>query len=307
MDGAIEGRHDRVLGGLLGVACGDSLGATTEFERAPRPREQWVTEIVGGGVFGLPAGAPTDDTELTLALLRAYEACGHDGGPELVEAACDHFVAWFEQGPPDVGVTTATALSALRAGVSWRVAGDTTPQAQANGSLMRCIPTGLARHDEAVRRREAAELSLPTHASAVCLDACVAYCDVVSALVDGVGVVAALEAPAGRRGATPEVDAVLTDPATAPGQPLPFQSGGWVLTALRIAVWAVRQERSAEDLLVEIVNHGGDADTNGAIAGGLLGVRDGASALPARWVERLQVGDELRRGAQVLLDLRTRG
>ncbi len=35
---------------------------------------------------------------------------------------------------------------------------------------------------------------------------------------------------------------------------------------------------------VGIVNLGGDADTNGACAGGLLGVRDGADAVPARWV-----------------------
>lgn len=42
-----------------------------------------------------------------------------------------------------------------------------------------------------------------------------------------------------------------------------------------------------------MANLGGDADTTAAVAGGLLGVRDGAAAIPARWVERLEYRDRL--------------
>jgi ADP-ribosylglycohydrolase len=36
------------------------------------------------------------------------------------------------------------------------------------------------------------------------------------------------------------------------------------------------------------VNLGDNADTTAAVAGGLLGARDGVAAIPARWQERLE-------------------
>ena len=38
---------------------------------------------------------------------------------------------------------------------------------------------------------------------------------------------------------------------------------------------------------------GGDADTNGAVAGALLGCKLGASALPATWLNELKYKDWL--------------
>jgi ADP-ribosylglycohydrolase len=40
---------------------------------------------------------------------------------------------------------------------------------------------------------------------------------------------------------------------------------------------------SFEAALIDVVNRGGDADTNGAITGALLGARHGAAAIPDRW------------------------
>lgn len=42
----------------------------------------------------------------------------------------------------------------------------------------------------------------------------------------------------------------------------------------------------------DIVRVGNDTDTNAAIAGGLLGARDGLPAIPAGWVEVLQFREE---------------
>ncbi|MGI5183805.1 ADP-ribosylglycohydrolase family protein [Dactylosporangium sp. CA-152071] len=42
------------------------------------------------------------------------------------------------------------------------------------------------------------------------------------------------------------------------------------------------------------------ADTNAAIAGGLLGVRDGASAIPAEWLALPQYADEFGTAADSL-------
>lgn len=51
----------------------------------------------------------------------------------------------------------------------------------------------------------------------------------------------------------------------------------------------------------------GDTDTNGAIAGGLLGVRDGVDAIPDRWIDLLQYRDKMRAAAPQLVAMRSRG
>ena len=56
------------------------------------------------------------------------------------------------------------------------------------------------------------------------------------------------------------------------------------------AVKAIAQTESFEDAVVRVVNLGGDADTIGAIAGGLAGAIYGFSAIPERWKNCLADG-----------------
>jgi ADP-ribosyl-[dinitrogen reductase] hydrolase len=58
--------RDRALGALLGLAVGDALGTTLEFK--PRDSYPLLTDMVGGGPFGLDSGQWTDDTAMALAL-----------------------------------------------------------------------------------------------------------------------------------------------------------------------------------------------------------------------------------------------
>ena len=61
--GSIE---DRAVGALLGLATGDAVGTTLEFSR--RDTHPPLTDMVGGGPFGLEPGQWTDDTAMALAL-----------------------------------------------------------------------------------------------------------------------------------------------------------------------------------------------------------------------------------------------
>jgi ADP-ribosylglycohydrolase len=58
---------------------------------------------------------------------------------------------------------------------------------------------------------------------------------------------------------------------------------GWVLIALRNAFFRLLHASSLEEGVVATVMAGGDTDTNGAIAGALLGAVHGHDAIPARW------------------------
>jgi hypothetical protein len=59
--------------------------------------------------------------------------------------------------------------------------------------------------------------------------------------------------------------------------------GGFVRVAFRVAFWHLAHTDDFEAALVDVVNRGADADTNGAITGALLGARLGVDAIPARW------------------------
>lgn len=66
-----------------------------------------------------------------------------------------------------------------------------------------------------------------------------------------------------------------------------WERAGFVRLAFRIAFWHAVHTPSWRDALVDLASRGGDADTNCAIAGALLGARDGASAIPEAWVKRV--------------------
>jgi ADP-ribosylglycohydrolase len=57
---------------LLGLACGDAVGAAVEFY--PRGRFVPLTDMVGGGKFRLQPGEWTDDT--AMALVSGRESGG---------------------------------------------------------------------------------------------------------------------------------------------------------------------------------------------------------------------------------------
>jgi ADP-ribosyl-[dinitrogen reductase] hydrolase len=60
---------------------------------------------------------------------------------------------------------------------------------------------------------------------------------------------------------------------------------GFVRVAFRLAFWHLLHTDSLEAALVDVANRGGDADTNCAIVGALLGAVVGEQGIPAAWRE----------------------
>jgi ADP-ribosylglycohydrolase len=317
MPAAGPDRLERVTGALLGVHAGDSLGAAVEFSTWAQIREQYpdgLREIVGGGPFHWPAGHATDDTDLTRALLLAYREPGDD----VVRAAADRMLDWFTghwpgrvpgERPVDVGGATADGLNRYQRYGDPRLSG-AGPDAAGNGSLMRCIPTGLFVRDQAQRLIDSAELSAITHDDPRCTASCAVYNEMVAVLVEGGTILDAMSsgsATARSQGVDSVVEAVLYGSklslpgAVATGQTfLANDGGGYVLDSLSLAVAALLDPRSLEDVLVDVVRVGRDTDSNAAIAGGLLGARDGGAAIPLRWRSKLQFADEFETMAREL-------
>jgi len=323
----------KTLGALLGVHAGDSLGATLEF--APwseiiRKYPNGLRDIIGGGPFSWPAGHATDDTDLTRAVLLAYHARAqelHNYGPEaassfdIAKASADYAVKWNDgdwpgrkkgSRPEDIGGATDTGIhkykrckDAAKSGAGHGSAG--------NGSLMRCIPTALFTGTPEKRVRESMCISAFTHNDPRCTVACAAYNEIVAALIEGRDVREAVEVG---KSVALDLECPAVADAMAEGERLKlakvasegprehgFTPSGFVLHSLTIAIAAVLDERSFEDVLVDVVRLGGDADTNGAIAGGLVGAREGVEGIPERWREKLQFGKEFKDLASEILEV----
>jgi ADP-ribosylglycohydrolase len=65
--------------------------------------------------------------------------------------------------------------------------------------------------------------------------------------------------------------------------PCDLGSKGFVLVALQNAFFEMVHAESLEAGVVATVRRGGDTDTNGAIAGALLGAVHGRDAVPRQW------------------------
>ena len=68
---------------------------------------------------------------------------------------------------------------------------------------------------------------------------------------------------------------------------------GYTLKAMQVALWCALRAPDFEEAMVAVVSAGGDTDTNGAVAGAVLGARFGCRAIPPRWrgaVARLRPG-----------------
>ena len=107
---------DRYRGCLSGLAAGDALGTTLEFEQ---PGEfSPITDMVGGGPFDLKPGQWTDDTSMALCLAESLiTQKGFDPVHQL-----ELYVRWHRQGHLsstgtcfDIGGTTWEAAEQLRA------------------------------------------------------------------------------------------------------------------------------------------------------------------------------------------------
>ena len=78
---------------------------------------------------------------------------------------------------------------------------------------------------------------------------------------------------------------------------------GHTVLALQCGLWAAVTELDFETALRGIIESGGDTDTNGAVAGAVLGARYGASAIPQRWLECIPERQRIQSLADNLLAL----
>lgn len=268
------GVADRALAAFLGLAIGDALGATVEFmtPREIAAEHGVLRDIVGGGWLHLKAGAVTDDTAMSLALGRSL---ARRGTLDLVDL-CEEFAAWLKSGPPDVGNTCRRGIRRyIQRGI---VTGPPNEGDAGNGAAMRVLPAAIASYREPPRARSwAVEQGRVTHNHPLSDAACDTIAGMLAALISGGGRAAAARLADGLVGRYPTFRFV----------PYRGMSSAYVVDTLQTVFDGYFATDTFEECLIRTVNHGGDADTTGAIVGALAGATYGLEAIPKRWLKTL--------------------
>jgi ADP-ribosylglycohydrolase len=296
--------RDRYRGCLLGLAAGDALGTTLEFKQ-PGSFEP-LTDMVGGGPFGLKPGEWTDDTSMALCLAESLVAKkGFDPIHQL-----ELYVSWYRAGHLsvkgrcfDIGNATRAALEDFE---RYRQpdSGSRDPSRAGNGSLMRLAPVPLAfagDPEEAIRL--AGESSSTTHGAWECVDACRYFAGLIVGALQGRTkdeLLAPLFTPVTGLwtrppSLNPQVESIAN--GSFRREPPQIRGTGWVIHTLEAALWAFHSTDDFRSGALKVVNLGDDADTTGAVYGQIAGAYYGADGIPAEWLAKLAMRELIKQRA----------
>ncbi len=298
--------EDSVKGVMWGLALGDALGKPIEFKHLWRIKEDYGPN----GITELPINPTwTDDTEMTFAVARALIKTHNMTVEEISTQIAEEFIKWLENTGYSPGNTCILGTHKYKDTRNWRESG--IKRSKGCGSAMRVAPIGLFFSDLDKLSKVAYNSSLITHAHPTVLAAAVGGAYLVRLTLDGekVGkwpekvknIVDFVEDP----GKTEFCDAIDTavralDVADA-DEAIKSIGEGWIgEEAVAIALYCCMKYPEPEDfkkMLVLSVNHGGDSDSTGCIAGGIMGARHGFAALGKEmheWTEKLRERDRMR-------------
>lgn len=297
---------DVFRGSLVGLAVGDALGSTVEFEK---PGCAVPKNLVGGGPFRLKAGEWTDDTSQALCLAESLIARRAFDPAD----AMGRLYRWMTVGHLsvngkcfDIGPSTSASLRAFAA------TGDPyqgRPDRDTNGAIMRLAPVPLALAGHPKEALRAAEDSVRmTHGGRHAIAAGRYLAGMIVGAIggddpftpngdDGLYCPVGVHRPAFVLTLTEEVK------ASARGHH-PYPRGGFeALECFDAALWAVRGAKDFESAVSRAVGLGLDADTTGAVAGQLAGAIWGHHAIPGRWLNKLAWHDRIVGVAEALFEM----
>jgi ADP-ribosylglycohydrolase len=296
----ISDDRERARGMLLGAAVGDGLGRPLEFVGWSE-----IRSMHGDDGLRDPAGPlrPTDDTSMTIAVAEALTEAGANGPEALMRAVSERFIEWARTVEPEdaPGETCLEAVRRLSAGMPWSDAG--LSWSKGSGAPMRAAPVGFffaayprLLRDVSVMIARTTHGHPTAHAAAVAVAVATSeaqrgepawsWLDAVTRALSGLACGEMLEALA----AIPEAVEARED-----HRAMEQLGQGWVAEeAVAMALCAVlRHPDNFNDAVRCAVNHGGDSDTVGCIAGALAGSRAGYRGLPEEWLNRLAGREKL--------------
>ncbi len=268
---------ERARGCLLGLMCGDALGAPLEFHAPDEVQELYPAGITGmvdgwGCTDDRNRGGITDDSEMAIALLRSL--LNEQGFNALAVQA--QYIDWLSSAPDDAGTTTRSSLN-----------GHYSAESQANGALMRVAPMALfaVLHPGWDWQTATREDCLLTHIHPRCVHSNIVYVESLILAMQGKSPREIYTAACKRAETLDDMALLSRLRAAETEEPEYYPQAGWVEIAFQCAYYWLLHATDYPSALCSIVNKLGDSDTNGAIAGALLGTVFGQCGIPHEWQE----------------------
>lgn len=307
---------DKMLGCLYGQAIGDALGFASEamtkedVERYyPDSIRKYTDIIQDERREGWPIGWWTDDTEMMLLIL---DALVEDNDLNLLSIA-RRFLDWYDvMGYKVCGILTKKALNFAPplyakdpigiAKLVWYLKGRNNAP---NGGLMRTSVVGL--WPKRSVSDNAANICKMTHYDPRCVASCVVASEIIYNMVwndiklskDEILTIGGqydsrIDEWVELAYNNPDISALELDAK---------ESAAYTYRTLAAALWCYWHADSFESGLLAVVNEGGDADTNGAIACAILGAKYGFDAIPCYYIDNLHRECEYRQKVNNFIEL----
>jgi ADP-ribosyl-[dinitrogen reductase] hydrolase len=301
---------DRYRGTLLGLAVGNTLGLPVESWPSREIRRRYPRGI--REIDPLEEKLPWDD-DLAQAVILAEAILEHDTLRHDDLAA--RLTEWFESNGRGMGSQTRAVLNALREGMLpseaarmvWERDGG---QPAGNGAVMRCAPVAMRWPRNRKKLLEETENSARiTHHDPRCSWSAFAInLAVAEALHGRTASIDSIADTMEGAGVGPHTLLAVRAVADHPLERLRLDGSaiGFTLKAMQAGLWCLEHPEDFEESLVTVIHAGGDTDTNGAVAGAILGALHGASAIPERWTARIPNAGQLVSLADRLLERATR-
>ena len=291
---------EKMFGCLYGQAIGDALGLGSEFmskdvviKNYPDGLKNYDQIIQDAHRRRWAKGSWTDDTDMMLCILRGFE-----NGRFNIHSVASNFKDWFNGTPMGIGNHTYKVLCMgdyveqpeMCSKLWWDLS---RQQSAANGALMRTSVVGLA-PSNVIEQAEA--ICKLTHYDPRCVGSCVIAVSIIHDLVWhdrqlSYGEIKDIAQRYDNR-IIEWIDTAYNSTDISMLNLDETYSIGYTLRTLSAALWCYWHSPSFEEGLLSVINEGGDADTNGAISGAILGARFGVSSIPGHYIDKLPNREE---------------
>ena len=303
---------DKIYGTIFGQAIGDALGLGTEFmsktevrEKYPDGLKEYSQIIRDYHRAKFQPGSWSDDTDMMLCIANAII---EDKGINLHTIA-RNFKQWvYAPETRGVGQTTLKVLSIAEyvekphqvAELIWRM---TRTKNAANGSVMRTAIIGLKKENVAQTAEDVCKL---THFDPRCVGSCVIVSEIINHLIwhDEQLSYSQIITIGNKydKSIVEYIDKAYYNGIESLELDEP-SSIGYTLKALGSALWCLFHANDFEEGLLRVVNEGGDADTNAAVACAMLGAKFGYTSIPQKYTDGLTRKNDLMRITNYLMQI----
>jgi ADP-ribosyl-[dinitrogen reductase] hydrolase len=177
--------------------CAESAGARIEFckKRFNETEVYDAMHMVGQNTSGVQVGQITDDSEMEISLLKALISSKNDEYFPL-ETIAKEYIEWYKSEPFDIGQSTTYALlDATDASDMLTNAYEFNYNSESNGSLMRSIPLavfGINKTPETIMQMAKLDSEL-THPKEIVGEITGLYCVIISQILNKVQITSILE------------------------------------------------------------------------------------------------------------------